>query len=200
MPVHARLSRRTVHVVDVALVLWLAVWLAFAAFVFRDLSRLSELSDAALAAGRALTTTADALEIVADIPFVGGGIADLEQQVRSAARETTRAGRQSRDDLDTYAVAITVAVATGPTVPPLLVWLPLRGRWRRDRRAVAHALGAGMPDLRHYLARRALVHLDYATFSANTENGELRPEGVDALAARELRRLGLQKRGARGTR
>lgn len=194
---HARLSRRTVHVFDVLLVAWVAMWLVFAGFVHRDLSRLSELSDGAVSAGRALTTTADALEIVAGIPFVGETMAELEGQVRTAARETVRAGRQSREDLETYAVAITVAVATGPTLPPLLFWLPLRWRWRRDRRAVARALDADRTDVREYLARRALVHAEYPTFSAHSDAGELRPEDVDALAARELRRLGLQRRGAR---
>jgi hypothetical protein len=51
--------------------------------------------------------------------------------------------------------------------------------------------------VRHFLARRALAHADYATFSRNTEDGEPRPEGIDALADRELRRLGLQ-RGSTG--
>ena len=193
---HARLSRRTIRAADVALVLWLAVWIVLAVFVHRDLRHLSELSDAAIAAGEALTTTADALEVVAGIPFVGGSIPDLEDQVRTAARRTTVAGRQSRDDLESYATAITLAIAVGPTVPPLLFYVPLRLRWRRDRRAVAAALAAGRADVRHFLARRALTHADYATFSRNTEDGELRPEGIDALAQRELRRLGLERRGS----
>jgi hypothetical protein len=195
--VHARLSRRTIRAADVALVLWLAAWIALAVFVHRDVRHLSDLSDAAIAAGEALTTTADALAVVAGIPFVGGSIPELEDQVRSAARETSLAGRQSRDDLETYSTAITLAIAVGPTVPPLLFYLPLRLRWRRDRRAVAAALAAGRADVRHFLARRALTHADYATFSRNTEDGELRPEGIDTLAQRELRRLGLERRGPR---
>ena len=193
---HARLSRRTIRAADVALVLWLAVWIVLAVFVHRDLRHLSELSDAAIAAGEALTTTADALEVVAGIPFVGGSIPELEDQVRTAARRTTVAGRQSRDDLESYATAITLAIAVGPTVPPLLFYLPLRLRWRRDRRAVAAALAAGRADVRHFLARRALTHADYATFNRTTEDGELGPEGIDALAQRELRRLGLERRGS----
>lgn len=195
---HARLSRRAIRVADAALVLWLALWIALAVLVHRDLRHLSELSDAAIAAGEALTTTADALNVVAGIPFVGGSIPDLEDQVRSAARRTTVAGRQSRDDLETYATAITLAIATGPTLPLLLFYLPLRFRWRRDRRAVAAAIAAGRPDVRHFLARRALTHADYATFSRNTEDGELRPEDIDALAQRELRRLGLERESTPG--
>jgi len=190
---HARLSRRAIRAADAALVLWLALWIVLAVLVHRDLRHLSELSDAAIAAGEALTTTADALNVVAGIPFVGGSIPDLEAQVRSAARRTTVAGRQSRDDLQTYATAITLAIATGPTLPLLLFYLPLRLRWRRDRRAVAAAIAAGRADVRHFLARRALTNADYATFSRNTEDGELRPEDIDALAQRELRRLGLER-------
>ncbi len=191
---HARLSRRAVIAFDVALVLWLALWLIFAAFVHRDLMQLSQLSDGAVAAGDALTTTADALSLVGSVPFVGDSIPDLEQQIRAAARETARAGRQSRDDLAAYAAAITVAIATGPTVPPLLFYLPVRRRWSRERRSVAAALAAGRTDVREYLARRALVHADYTTFAVHTADGELRPDGVERLAQRELRRLGLQKR------
>ena len=190
---HARLSRRAIRTADAALVLWLALWIVLAVLVHRDLRHLSELSDAAIAAGEALTTTADALNVVAGIPFVGGTIPDLEDQVRSAARRTSLAGRQSRDDLATYATAITLAIAIGPTLPPLLFYVPLRARWRRDRRTVAGALAAGKADVRHFLARRALAHADYATFSRNTEDGELKPEGIDALAQRELARLGLHR-------
>ncbi len=189
---HLRLSRRAIRAFDVALVAWLALWLAFAAFVYRDLQRISELSDAAIAAGEALTTTADALAIVGSIPFVPDTIPDLEEQVRAAARESALAGRQSRDDLETYAVAITVAIATGPTLPPLLLYLPLRRRWHRDRRVLAAALAAGRTDVRHFLARRALAHADYPTFALHTADGELRPEAVEPLAQRELRRLGLR--------
>ena len=35
--VHARLSRRTIRAADVALVLWLALWIVLAALVYRDL-------------------------------------------------------------------------------------------------------------------------------------------------------------------
>jgi uncharacterized membrane protein len=195
--VHARLSRRAVRAFDVTLVVWLALWLVFASLVHRDLRRLSELSDAAVAAGEALTTTADALSIVGSIPFVGDTIPDLEQQIRDAARESTRAGRQSRDDLATYAIAITLAVAVGPTLPPLLFWLPVRRRFGRDRRFVAAALAAGRADVHQYLARRALAHADYPTFALHTEaDGELRPDAVERLAQRELRRLGLEGRAA----
>ena len=75
---HARLSRRAIRTADAALVLWLALWIVLAVLVHRDLRHLSELSDAAIAAGEALTTTADALNVVAGIPFVGGTIPDLE--------------------------------------------------------------------------------------------------------------------------
>jgi hypothetical protein len=193
--VHLRLSRRAIRATDLALALWVALWIAIAILVHRDLRQLPQLSDAAIAAGDALMTTADALAVVAGIPFVPDSIPRLEDQVRAAAREAVVAGRASRDDLRAYSTATTFALVTGPTLPPLLVYLPLRTRWRRDRRAVAAALAAGRPDVRHYLARRALAAAGYETFSRHTDDGELRPGAVDELSEHELRRLGLAGRG-----
>lgn len=188
------LSRRAILALDLAVVVWIAVWLLLAARVHDDLRSLTELSDGAVAAGRALQTTADALAELQGIPFVGGEVEALERDVRNAARRTMRAGRGSRAEIRTYARLAGGIVALGPTLPILLLYLPLRGGWSRDRRRVKRALRAGEPELRHYLANRRLARSDALTFVRSTDGGVLRPEVVDVLAASELRRLGIRTR------
>jgi len=187
------IRRRTIHVLDVALVVWIAVWLLLAARLHEDVSGLTELSDGAVAAGRALASTAEALEVIQGIPFIDREVAELQANVRDAARRTTRAGNASRAEIRTYARLTAATVALGPTVPPLLLYLPLRLAWSRDRRSVARALAAGDRALPRYLAHRALARADAATYSLSTADGDVRPEAVAVLADAELRRLGLRR-------
>ena len=111
--------------------------------------------------------------------------------------------RAAAQSIDRLAVLLGIAIALIPTVPLLALYVPLRVSWRRDRNVVRSAVARwdGEPDLESYLAHRALAHLRF---------DELRELGYDctadspsnaALAAAELRRLGLDRparRVARG--
>jgi hypothetical protein len=108
------LSRRAVRLLDVALVVWIAAWLLLAGWLYSEVRSLRELSDAAVGAGGALTRTADAVGVLRGIPFVDQEVARVEADIRQAARRTTRAGRRSRDDIQTYAVLVATTVALGP--------------------------------------------------------------------------------------
>ena len=188
------LSRRAIWLLDVVLVAWIALWLLLAVRLHDDIRALTGLSDGAVAAGRALTTTADERDSAQLGERVGGEVEALERDVRDAARRATRAGRQSRAEIREYARLVGAIVAVGPTLPPLLLYLPLRLGWARDRRRVKAALRANDPELRHYLAGRRLRRADPATFAGATTAGALDAAAVERLAAEELRRLGLRPR------
>ena len=91
-----------------------------------------------------------------------------------------------------------LAVGLLPAAIVLLLYLPVRLRWRRDVAAVAAALpgAAGDPALDVYLARRAVASLPWDGLRAVAPDpwGAVERGDCRALADAELARLGLAAR------
>jgi hypothetical protein len=133
------------------------------------------------------------------VPVVGD---DLTSPFRDAAgaagaaRSLAGVGQQQQDVVADLAVAIAVGLLVFPLGLVLFVWLPLRVRF--IRRAGAAAALRASPAGRDLLALRALanqpldeltrIHSDVAEAWRRGDNST-----VDALAALELRSLGLRR-------
>jgi hypothetical protein len=78
--------------------------------------------------------------------------------------------------------------------------VPLRLAWTQDARAVRRALAADPNDLglRQFLARRAVANLHYYELLAVSPDpyADIDAGRFDALADRELERLGLRRASA----
>jgi phosphate starvation-inducible protein PhoH len=111
--------------------------------------------------------------------------------------EVEGSGRNSRDAVHRTAVVAGVGIGVLPGALVLVLYLPVRSRWRRDVRAVADALAdsAGDPAFERYLARRAVAALawDEVRGVAPDPWGALDRGDVRALADAELSRLGLSR-------
>ncbi|MER7444673.1 hypothetical protein [Micromonospora avicenniae] len=132
---------------------------------------------------------------VGRVPLVGDELTAPFERAAGAARALAEAGRDQQELVDQLALALAVAVLIFPLGLVLVGWLPLRVRW--IRRAGSAAKLATAPAGRDLLALRALAGqpLDRLTRIA-PDVAEAWRRGddatVEALAALELRRLGLR--------
>jgi hypothetical protein len=191
----AFLSARAMRRLNVALVIWAAVWIGIAIYTAYEVAALRTLSNTVVKAGAATESTGDALAAVGHLPFVGGRVSQLAEQAIAAGASARASGASTATTVDQLAVLLGIAIALIPTVPLLALYLPLRLGWRRDREAVRRSIARwdGEPGLEAFLAQRAIAHLPFEELRALGFDGTPGSPPNGELAAAELRRLGLDR-------
>jgi hypothetical protein len=191
-----RAGARLIHVLDVAVLVWVAGWIVLALFVGREVRDLRELSDTVVLAGVAVEDTGGLLESLGNVPFIGGQVGDVASQVREAGASARVSGAEARDSTDDLSVLLGLSIGLIPTLPLLGLYAPLRLAWTRESRSIRGALAASPddPGLRRYLAARAVANLSYEDLAGVSRDplGDLEAGRHDALAALELERLGIR--------
>jgi hypothetical protein len=192
-----RAGARLIRVLDAAALVWLATWIVLGLLVAREVRNLRELSDTVVVAGVAVEETGDLLASLEGVPFVGSQVGEVAGRVREAGRSARASGADSRDSVRNLSVLLGLSIGLIPTLPLLGLYAPLRIAWTRETRAVRHALAArpGDPVLTEFLARRAVGTLPFQELQAVTPDPfkDLKEGRFDALADRELERLGLAR-------
>lgn len=195
--VPAFLSARAMRILNVGVVVWAAFWIAMGVAVGYEVNALRTISHTVVASGKAVQTTGNALGALGGIPFVGSRLRPLAGQVAAAGASAQASGGSIATTIDALAVLLGIAVGLIPTLPLLVLYLPLRRSWKRDRIAVSHAVAQwdGEPGLEEFLARRALAHLPYHELRELAADGShaFEDDARDRLAAAELHRLGLDR-------
>jgi hypothetical protein len=187
----AGLRRRQVAV-DVAVALWVLLWLRVGFAVHDGVQRLAGPGAELVDAGQGLS---DALDGAADglgrVPGIGGGLRSPLDAAADAGDLLSRAGAAQQDAVGTFALLLALVLAGLPVAAVVWRWSSKRLRWARDATAADRLRGD--VDL---LALRA------ATSAPLPELAALGPDVVTrwrrgdeasgrALAQLELRRLGL---------
>jgi hypothetical protein len=138
---------------------------------------------------------------VGRVPLVGDELTDPFTRAAEAARSLADAGREQQEIVGDLALVLALLLVAVPLGLVLLLWLPSRLRWMR--RAGAAAAVRDQPAGRDLLALRALAGrpLNQLTrlgpdIAQSWRNGDA--SAVDALAALELKELGLRPAGRRG--
>jgi hypothetical protein len=190
-------SARAVRLTDIGVAVWIAVWVLVGVVVWHDIGAQAGLATDVIKVGGAVRQTGQALGVVGGLPLVGGQIGSFADRIQTMGAEVQASGRSSRDATRRSAVVAGLAAAVLPAAMLLLLYLPVRMRWRRDVAAVAAALpgAAGDPALDGYLARRALANLPWDTLRAVMPDpwGAVDRGDFRALADAELARLGLNR-------
>jgi hypothetical protein len=191
-------SARAVRLTDIGVAVWVAVWIAVGLVVWHDIGAQAGLAEDVVMVGSAVRQTGQALGGVGGLPLIGGEIGNFADGIQSMGAEVEQSGRDSRDAIRRSAAVAGVAAVVLPVAMALLLYVPVRIRWRRDVAAVATALSgaADDPALDHYLARRALVALRWDELLTLTPDpwGAVGRGECRALADAELARLGLSRR------
>jgi len=192
-------GRRTWQLVtDLFVVAWLWFWIWLAVKLYHLVGTLAVPGQKLTGAGDGMANgLADAGSKVHRVPVAGDSLAEPFTRAADAARSIADAGRAEQHTVHQLAWVLALLLLSVPLAVVLLGWLPLRVRW--VRRASAAALATD--DL---LALRALAHQPLRRLSTVDSDpvGAWRqgdPEAVAALAALELRRLGVRGQRRRRT-
>lgn len=188
----AELRRRQITA-DVAVALWVLLWLQIGRALHGGVQRLAGPGVELQQAGEGLSSgLRGAGDRVGGIPGLGGGLRAPLDAAAGAGDALARAGAAQQAAVGTLALLLALAVAGLPVLWALARWLPGRLRWRRD------AVAAGqLRDDVELMALRAATSASLTDLAALGSRPVTRWRAGDAdagraLAALELRRLGLR--------
>ncbi|TWH72652.1 hypothetical protein [Modestobacter roseus] len=184
---------------DLALLLWVVLWVLVARTVHGAVLVLAEPGRAVAGLGRSLSGAMDSAAGAAeDVPVVGDELSGPFAAIGRAGGSVTGAGHASSEAVHTLAALLAVTLVVLPVGWLLARRLPARLHWVREAGAADRLLGTGAvePADLELLAARAmataplpeLARLPVGT-GARWRSGD--PAAVRALAGLELRRLGL---------
>jgi hypothetical protein len=127
---------RTLLLFDVAVAVWVVLWIGFAFVVGRQIADLDQLSDGLVQGGRAIEDTAEVLEGFSGVPFVGDDAARAAGNVRTIGRQAVASGQEAAVTIDRLSTTFRWIVLLYPTVPVVAAYLAWRIHGiRRSRRA-----------------------------------------------------------------
>jgi hypothetical protein len=181
---------------DVLVVAWVYLWIRAAMWLYDLVQKLAVPGAKLEGAGSGLADNlAEAGGKVGRVPLVGDELTAPFNRAADAARSMAEAGRDQQDLIGDLSLALAAAVLVFPLGLVLFGWLPLRVRWMR--RAAAAAALRRQPAGRDLLALRALATQPLRKLSRIDPDVAAKwrdedPSTVDALAALELRSLGLR--------
>ncbi|GLZ01346.1 hypothetical protein [Actinoplanes sp. NBRC 103695] len=186
---------------DLAVVIWVYAWIRAGFWVHDLVLKLGVPGQKLEGAGTGLADNlADAGGKVGKVPLVGDELTAPFTRAAEAARSLADAGREQQEIVQNLALVLALLLVAVPLALVLFLWLPLRVRWMR--RAGVAAKVRDEPAGKDLLALRALASqpLNRLTrlgpdIAQSWRNGDA--EAVDALAALELRQLGLSPSGRR---
>ncbi|HEY2675132.1 MAG TPA: hypothetical protein VGJ07_32790 [Rugosimonospora sp.] len=181
---------------DLLIVAWLWFWIWLAVRLYHLVLKLAVPGQKLSGAGDGMAGgLSDAGSTVDKVPGIGGHLSAPFDKAAAGARALADAGREQVALVHDLAWVLSLALLVGPLIVVLAIWLPLRLRWIR-RASAATGLRSD-PAGRDLLALRALANQPVrrlAKVNADPVAGWRRgdPDTVDALAALELRRLGVR--------
>lgn len=186
---------------DVLIVIWVYAWIRIGIWIHDMVLKLAVPGRKLENAGDGIAgNLADAGGKVGRVPLVGDQLTKPFNGAADAARSLADAGRQQQEIVGNVALVVALMAVAVPLALVLFLWLPLRLRWMR-RAGVASAV-RDEPAGRDLLALRALAGRPLRQLTAlgpdiaqAWRNGDA--AAVDALAALELRDLGLRPSGRR---
>ena len=189
------------RLLDAAVLLWAVGWIVVGVLVAREVRALGELSDTVVVAGDALGDAGRAIGSLESVPFVGEDIREVGERTERAAESARASGRMSRESIDSLSLLLGIAIALGPSLPLVALYLPMRLAWSRDLRSLRRSLAAfpGEPGLEEYLARRAALALPYDRLHLTTAApwGALAAGARRRLSDAELERVGIRRSNGR---
>ncbi len=189
-------SSRALHVLDIALALWVAAWIGLGVAIGIQISNLSGLSHTAVISGQAVQTVGKSFGVLGAVPLVGGSLSGVAGQVQAAGAAVVSSGHSSLSSIHALSVLLAIAVALLPSVPVFGFYLPVRLDLRREAEALHQAVRqyGDDPAFKAFLARRAIDSLGYHRLrgvAARPWEQTLSETDCSELAAAELLRLGI---------
>ncbi|HEX2849021.1 MAG TPA: hypothetical protein VHN98_00640, partial [Acidimicrobiales bacterium] len=153
----SRLRTRQI-VLDVAVVVWSAVWVRLGLSLFHAVDRLRSAGDSAEAAGAGLASRLSAIaKTIGGVPLAGGALERPFVDAADASRSLQQAGATASSAVHTVALWAGVLLALVPIIWLLARYAPGRIRWIREATAAA-AIRIDADDLRLFAIRAIATH------------------------------------------
>ena len=186
---------------DIIVVIWVYLWIRAAFWVYDMVQKLAVPGQKLETAGGGIADNlSQAGGTVGKVPLVGDQLVKPFNGAADAARSLADAGHQQQEIVGDMAWVVALVAVAVPMALVLFGWLPLRLRW--IRRAGVATTVRDQPAGRDLLALRALAGQPLnelaklgPDIAQSWRNGDA--AAVDALAALELRKLGLSGSGRR---
>jgi hypothetical protein len=188
-----RLYRTRQILQDVAVLLWIVIWVRIG-MIFHDLfAKLTAPGVAIEHAGDRLgSTMVDIGREIGDLPLVGGSLTEPFNSAADAARRLSDAGQAQQDVVLSIALWLGILLALIPILFVLYKYLPDRYRWVREATA-ANRIRLDADDLHLFALRAVATRPLYELRRAHPDPGRALATGDYApLAALELGELGLR--------
>ena len=193
-------SGRRILLLDAVLALWAAAWIVAGVAVAGALDNLVVLPETFGPVGKAIDDSGRAIGSL-EFPVLGDPLRAPGREISEAGQGVAAGGHAGRDEVEQASILVGLVVAVLPTLPLLLLYLPARVGRALEAHALRLALatGAGDPALERLLAQRAAASLSYRRLRRLGQPWRDLEEGRHgALAAEELRRLGIARRRLEG--
>jgi hypothetical protein len=186
-------------ILDILVVIWVYAWIRAGIWVHDLVLKLAVPGQKLEGAGSGIADNlADAGRKVGRVPLVGDELTAPFSRAAEAARSLAEAGREQQEIVGNLALVLALLMVAVPLGLVLFVWLPRRVRWMR--RAGVAAGVRDQPAGRDLLALRALASRPLQELTRlgpdvarSWRAGDA--STVDALAALELKDLGLRPSG-----
>ena len=192
------------RLLDLGVVAWAAAWIVVGVLVSREVEGLTDLSRTVTAAGLALQEAGAALSTLEGVPFVGDDVGEVGERTERAGRSARLSGSSSRESIESLSLLLGVSIAVAPSLPLVLLYLPMRIAWVRETRAVRRAVTVSPDDpvVDEYLARRAVLALPFDRLRETAKEpwGQLGAAERRRLSDAELARLGIRRPSPRAGR
>lgn len=192
----ALVPNRRLATLDLLCAGWVLLWAAVAIAVALELRGLAELSETVGRVGRALSETGVAVGTLSEAPVVGGQLGDVAARIEEAGASARANARTSHDSVERLTLLLGLAIAVIPSLPLLVLYLPVRLARAREARALREiSRRVGPAEVERFLAERALRCASYHELrrvSSEPWAAMATEEGRRRLAAAELARLGLR--------
>jgi hypothetical protein len=179
---------------DALVLAWALAWIGAGIVVSREVRGLAELSDTAAQTGRAAMAVGEAVRA---LPLVGEGVRQAADEVSAAGEEALSSAGSARANARRVGDLLGVAIATIPTLPIVLLYVPARISATRERRDLEAALATGRREaVEQLLALRAAARLPLRELMDVSDDpaGDLAGGRHHRLAEAELRRYEISRR------
>ncbi|MGH9128953.1 MAG: hypothetical protein ACRDY2_08305 [Acidimicrobiales bacterium] len=120
-----------VWLLDAAVGLWIAAWVAVGIWVGVDLHHLDHLAADLGGAGQALGQTAQALHAFTHLPLVGHDLAKVANGIASTGQSVQANASATKSSVDQLSYLLAVVIVVIPSASALGAYLPWRVRRRR---------------------------------------------------------------------
>jgi hypothetical protein len=118
--------KRRRRLIDLAAVLWAALWIMLAVQVAIEVRGLRDLSSTVNKSGVAIREAGEALERLEQLPVVGAELDETSARVQAAGRSAVRSAESSRKSINDLSLMLAIAIAVIPSVGMLGFYLHVR--------------------------------------------------------------------------